>query len=462
MKEKSSNGQLGKFTALISTIVSRADLANRAGITFAGKRDLYKALGYDRTLVFNDYEDRYLRGGIAARIVDAYPMATWRNPPIVTVKNNEDFNKTWKELTERLKMFHYLERIDRVAGVGRYGALFLGVSGAGKPDRVIPKVKGPEGLLFLTVFAESHAAIQKLEGSPTNPRFGLPSEYNVQFLSGTATDSRSTSRIVHASRIIHVVDGAFEDDIFGTPRLRRVWNYLDDLDKVIGGSAEAIWRTVDRGIQFDLDKELSMDGPEEEAMEDAIAEYMHGLNRTLLTKGVTAKVLGSEIPDPRGPVESIMGLISGTTGIPQRILMGSERGELSSGQDERNFNSRVRERQLSYAEPIILRPLLERLILIGALPEPKSDINIEWPDLAVLTDKEAADIAARTGQAIKHVSDQKIMVVPPRVFAVKYLGIDEDDYDKAVAEAKPVVLPAQKSNQPDSPSDDNDEDDKDG
>lgn len=440
-ENKQSNGKIGRLTSLISTIISRADLANRAGITFEGERDLYKALGYRRVLTFAEYEDRYQRGGIASRIVDAFPAATWRTPPIVTVKGNEEFGKTWNKLALRLKMFHFLERVDRLAGIGRYAALFIGVSGARSIEQSIQKVSGPEGVLFLSVFSEINAAVRELEDKTQSPRFGLPSLYDVQFLANTSTDSRTLKKVVNASRMIHVADGVLEDDIFGAPRLKKVWNYLDDLDKVIGGASEAVWKTVDRGMQFDLDKDLSFDDATESALEENIEEYTHGLTRILLTKGITAKVLGSEVPDPRGPVDAVIGLISGTTGIPQRILLGSERGELSSGQDERNFNSRVRERQLSYAEPVILRPLLDRFIDIKALPEPGGEIIINWPDLAIITDKEEADIAARVGQAVANVSAQAkngMMVVPPKLFAERWFGIDPDEFDAAVKEAAPL------------------------
>ena len=140
-KNKQTNGKVGRFTSLISTIISRADLANRAGLTFDGKRDLYKELGYRRVLTFAEYDDRYQRGGIASRIVDAFPMATWRNPPIVTVKGNEKFGEVWNELALRLKLFHYLERVDRLAGIGRYATLFLGVSGARSTEQSIQDVK---------------------------------------------------------------------------------------------------------------------------------------------------------------------------------------------------------------------------------------------------------------------------------------------------------------------------------
>ena len=455
-ENEQGNGQtqkrLGRLTSLISTIVSRSDLANRAGLTFEGKRDLYKELGYLRVLNYVEYDERYQRGGIASRIVDAFPMATWRNPPLVTVKNQEEFGKTWDELALRLKLFHYLERVDRLAGIGRYAALFVGVSGGRPVEQSIQKVSGPEGVLFLSTFSQINAEVRSLEGDPSSPGFGLPAEYNVKFLGGVSVDTRENNRIVHASRIVHVADGVLEDDIFGSPRLKRVWNYLDDLDKVIGGSSEAVWRTVDRGIQFDLDKDLELTPEDEEDFSDEIAEYYLGLKRYIKTKGITTKVLGSEVPDARGPVEAIIGLISGTTGIPQRILMGSERGELSSGQDERNFNSRVRERQLSFAEPVILRPLLNKFISIGALPEPTDRVNIKWPDLAVITDKEEADIAARAGQAIANVSAQAkngMIVVPARLFAERWLGIDPDDFDAAVKQDDMLIeAPVDEPSQP--------------
>ena len=62
-------------------LLSRVTMT-RAGITFAGKRDLYETLGYRRDLRYEDYYERYLRGGIAARVIDAFPASTWRMIPI--------------------------------------------------------------------------------------------------------------------------------------------------------------------------------------------------------------------------------------------------------------------------------------------------------------------------------------------------------------------------------------------
>ena len=69
------------LSELVGGVGSRVDLARYAGKSFHGKRDLYDALGYDRSLVVEKYRDRYERYGVAKRIVEAAPKATWRGRP---------------------------------------------------------------------------------------------------------------------------------------------------------------------------------------------------------------------------------------------------------------------------------------------------------------------------------------------------------------------------------------------
>ena len=78
-----SKNVISMFRAATSMLQSRANLAARVGLTFDGQRDLYKYLGYKRNLDYADFYARYKRGGIASRIVDAYPQATWRQQPIL-------------------------------------------------------------------------------------------------------------------------------------------------------------------------------------------------------------------------------------------------------------------------------------------------------------------------------------------------------------------------------------------
>src|SRR6266436_4267098 len=69
--------------AITSQLISRMQLSVRAGLSFGGKRDLYKTFGYDRLLDYNKYYARYQRNGLATRIVNCWAEATWRKPPSV-------------------------------------------------------------------------------------------------------------------------------------------------------------------------------------------------------------------------------------------------------------------------------------------------------------------------------------------------------------------------------------------
>lgn len=392
----------GKLKALESILMSRVRSFNRVGLTYDGNRDLYKTLGYKRRLHFEDYWQRYFRGGVAARVVDAFPNATWRTRPRI-ISENPQFNEAWTSLVNRLKVFHYMERADRISGIGHYGALLIGARNTGSTENPLPKVRNEDDIIFLAPYSEGHAEIYSFIQDTGNPRFGFPETYTIQPVAETE-DTRLTlpSFEAHHSRVLHIAEGLVEDEILGVPRQKRVWNYLDDLDKIVGGSAEAVWRTVDRGIQFDLDKDAELDPSDAGNMEDEMDEFVHGFKRYLKTQGVTANPLGSDVPDPRGAFEIVVALISGTTGIPQRVLTGSERGQLASNQDERNFNARVKERQVSYAEPLILRPFIDKLMEIGALPE--ADYTVEWPDLSTMTRREHADVAARVAQAVSNAA----------------------------------------------------------
>jgi hypothetical protein len=194
--------------------------------------------------------------------------------------------------------------------------------------------------------------------------------------------------------VIHVAEGLLENEVYGRPRLQRVYNLLDDVLKVVGGSAEATWKLMRKGFVLNIDPELDLTPDAVAALEEQFDEYDHGLRRYLRTRGMDVSDLGSEVVEPKELFESIISLISAATGIPQRILLGSERGELASSQDASSWAGHVASRQLNFAEPNILRPLIDRLVAWGALPRPSSGVYaITWDPLFEMTDAEKATVA---------------------------------------------------------------------
>ena len=73
-----TNKQLESKIETLSTLVSRAELGSRIGLqSYNGDRDIYQALGYMKTILYEDYAARYIRQDIAKAIIDRPAKATW-------------------------------------------------------------------------------------------------------------------------------------------------------------------------------------------------------------------------------------------------------------------------------------------------------------------------------------------------------------------------------------------------
>jgi hypothetical protein len=386
-----------------SILMDRLSLGNQ-GYSHGGKRDYYDILGYPRDLTLADLYGKFERDGMAARIVEFPPAETWRDTP--TVKDGRDkdakettrFARAWAAFAERRRVYHYCQRLDTLAGIGRYGVLLIGV--AGNPDLTQPvtRLSSLDQVLYLRPYGEQSVDIAEWETESSNPRFGLPRLYRITLadMAGSTARAAMPSQIVtvHHSRDIHAAEGLLENEVFGRPRLQRVYNLLDDLFKVAGGSAEATWKLMRKGFVLDVDPETDLSTEAVSGLEEQFDEYDHNLRRFLRTRGMTVSDLGSDVVEPKELFEMIISLISAATSIPQRILLGSERGNLASSQDASAWAGFVAGRQLNYAEPMILRPLIDRFVAWGALPRPSSgSYTVVWDPLFEQTDEEKATIA---------------------------------------------------------------------
>jgi uncharacterized protein len=169
----------------------------------------------------------------------------------------------------------------------------------------------------------------------------------------------------------------------GRPRLTRVWNRLDDLEKVVGGGSEAFWKTVFQGMQIDVDKEMDLSPEAKTELQEQVDEFEHGMRRIFRTRGVKVNSLGADTSDFSPQASTLLDLIAGTTTIPKRILLGSERGELASTQDRENWHDRVRNRRTQFAAPFVVHPIVDRLIQYGYLPTPRAPYWVVWPKLGL-------------------------------------------------------------------------------
>lgn len=393
-----------------SVLVERARFAERHGLSFQGadgvfRRDLNVALGYKKKLDVEDYRSSYERGGIAKRLVALLPMETWAAEGIALVEDPDPgtttaFEEAFADLADRLGLWSRLLRADILAGMGRYAALLIGAPGDMATE--MGRLQGPDGILYLTPLAEDNAKVHALVSDPEDERFGLPESYQLKLGGGdstqrAATGSTQLTKIAHWSRIIHVAEGLLEDDVYGEPRLRAIWNYLADLAKIVGGGAEATWKRLHPLTTFDLNPEAKLTPAAELALEEEIEEIVHDLKSYALTSGITPHVLSQAVQGFGPNADAVLQLISATTGIPKRILVGSERGELASSQDRDTFAELVVGRRQSVATPIV-RALVDRLVDYGALPEPV-EYEVVWPAMDEMPESEKAEIAGTMASA---------------------------------------------------------------
>lgn len=426
-----------KLEFIVNTI-SRAAFARRLK-QFGGDRDVYQVLGYRNTLHFEDYYARYEREGISKRIITAAPKATWRRPPIIYEKDpqslNSSFEVAWKNFARERKVFHYLQRADCLSGIGRYGILLIGFPGQlNTPAR---PVKSPEEILYLQAYTEKSAEVESYVTDKKDPRFGRVELYRLDFTGleeGMATAKLPKAEYVHHSRVLHIAEEKVENEVYGTPRLRPVFNLLDDLVKVSGGSPEMFWQGAYRGLHVDVDPKFQISGVLTDTavddLSDEIDDFVHGLRRWIRTQGVNIKPIDVELADPTGVFNVVMDLLSGSVEMPKRILLGSERGEQASTQDETNWNVRIVERREQFAEPEILRPFIDQMIQLGVLPEPaKGEYSVQWPTLFEKDDKTIADIAWTKAKALRTFVGSKgdpSEIVGKREFREKIMDLDPD------------------------------------
>jgi len=319
--------------------------------------------------------------------------------------------------------------------------LLLGVDDGGKlsepiagiDDRGMKVGSIQSRLLYLRTFDESVVKIKELEPDVTNPRYGQPKLYEVDFtdqVSGLEA-GKGVSTMVHWSRIIHVADNRLNSEVYGLPRMEKVFNRLLDLRKIAGGSGEMFWKGGFPGLSLEShpgadDEAVEFD---EKATKDQIEAYMNGLQRYLATVGMTAKSLSVQISDPGPHADLQLKLVSIALGVPWRIFVGSEVGQLASQQDSMAWNRRINRRRIDYVTPFIINPFVDRLIAIGVLPEVgEGGYHVEWKDLNTPGDKDQAEVADKRANAIsKYISSGADALIPPHFFLTRVLGMSEDE-----------------------------------
>lgn len=431
----------------IAELLANASLTRSSALLklFDERRDIDVECGYPKTITIEQYDALHQREGIAKRVVSVIPEDSWADDPIVYESEDPeevtDFELAWNELVAQQNVYHYLHRADELSGIGRFGILLLGFNDAVSMNLPAVASEGME-LLFMRAFAETNVVVKTREADFNNKRYGQPVLYSVQFqeesgaLSSiddtTATVTRSKTLDVHWTRVIHLADNRTTSEIFGTPRMKPVFNRLLDIRKVLSGSGEMFWKGAFPGYSFEMSPEAASEGVtlDADSLREEFENYSNGLQRYLAVTGLSAKSLAPQVADPTAHIETQMRYIAITLSIPYRIFLGTEEARLASSQDVKTWNKRINRRQDKYITPMVLRPLIDRLIELQVLPAPVEDAGyvIEWPDLNSPTDQDKAEHSKVIAESLaKYIGGQVDTLIPPQEWMSMIMGMSVEE-----------------------------------
>jgi hypothetical protein len=427
------------------------------------------------------YYDLYQREPIATRVVEVYPKESWQVQPSIfedeDVETITPFEEAWDALGKQLRgeqsfyqeeeasvVFDFLCDADIKCGIGHYAAILLGFDDgapldqpidlidAGKSSKAVQSASSSGAarrLLFMQVYPETAVRINSLEADMQSPRYGLPTEYDISMMDplefsslGVGTSLPSNRASVHWTRVVHIS----EYGVLHTPRQRPVLNRLLDLRKLYGGSAEMYWRGAFPGYAIKTQPQLGADVDiNREDVKQQLTDYSNALQRFLVLMGMDITALAPQVSDPSSQIDKQVEAICIQLGIPKRIFMGSERGELASSQDDAAWNDRLKQRQLGVITPRIIIPFVDRLIATRVLPRPAKGYRVSWPDLTSKSDEEKAGIATQRTQAVSvYVAGQLETTLAPMDFWTRIMGFTEDEAQSIIDNAEEVKAQKEK------------------
>ena len=393
---------------------------------FGTDRDLTAVLGRKITgnITPEMITERMMRDSTANSVVTRPVDATWKRPPPLWDgdRQDTDFTQAWDSLVKKQRVWAMLKMVDRLATMHRYAILVLGVKDGKKLAEPLESDGNGLELAYIQPYGEEAVMRVTYDTDHESDRLGQPKMYTIEVKRRVSDVEDVTERVmVHHSRVIHIVQNPLNEKWHGLPFLLPIWDDLDDMLKVVGGSSENFWRMAAEDVLVRLSSDFQF--PSEAAREEfkeGIYDRANRLTNLLMVQGADdVNIRSGQAVDPSGVFSVLARRIAGYSGVPQRVLFGAEAGTLASEQDESNFAGNIATRQLTYAQPEILEPFIDFCIAHAILPAPQSGIyhlgeqdrngEWRWPSIETMSDKEEAEIAANRALAMQRAADTAVV-----------------------------------------------------
>lgn len=318
-------------------------------------------------------------------------------------------------------------------------------------DKSKPSTKGME-LLFARGYTEAQARVTQWENNKNSSRYLQPLMYQVTALDPNGNYGYGGSgfplstEMVHWTRGVHIADThhhAVSSAVLALPALQPVLYDVLDGRKISGADGEAFFRNAILKVFFETHPQLGGDVlVNDDELQDMMERMSNGSQQWARLSGMSANPIAPSIADPNPHLDAKYKRIAISMGKPKRVFEGSERGELSSAQDEKSNNDTVLERCNNHCTPSIITPGINRLILVGVLTEPV-EYFVEWPQIGAEDPAVQATIFSTkmTGYAA-YISGSVGQVMSPKQMWIES-GKTSEEADAILEEAEKLALEAE-------------------
>lgn len=410
------------------------------------RRNIYKECNYPESLTSMMYKLMYVREGIATRLVNIFPDECWARDPDITETAGPDLTPAEEDIDaiiKRLNLWTELWTLDRISGIGSYGLGLIGVNdnrdlsmpvqGVLDNNTRDPNAKIVYTPTFMVSFDENLVGIKSLVVDKNSPRWGLPLTYIIKFSEASdlpdfaAANLPKKDTVVHWTRVIHASDGLLTSKYMGVPRLENVYNYILNIQKILGADGEGFWQCGFPGLSVESHPNIERPNIDEEKVRKALYDYFNRMQRSIISGGLTVRSLQVQLEDASPHFRTQMEAIAIAKGVPLRKLMGSEQGKLASEEDTTSWNSSVLRRNVRYTTHHLVLQTLHRFAAFGAIRPWEKDLTVSWPDPNTPTDNAKANIALKNTQAMGlFVSNGGFLVMHPVDFFIETFGWSRD------------------------------------
>jgi len=434
--------------ALNSALSERATIRSRQSLmtgSIDNKRpDAWCSYGYPNNLCFADYYKLWEREGVAHGAVMRLNEKCWETEPEVIEGEPEDraaaptnWEKQFKKLAKRLKLWEKFREADMRRLVGYYSGIILQVADNKAWDQPIGKASDKQ-LVNLIPAWEGQIYVNEWIDDPASPLFGQPKSFTYDEIrvddGSNQTQQNGRSLTIHPDRVVIIGDIRS-----GIPFLRAGYNACINLEKIVGGSGESFLKNSSRqlGINFDKDVDLSSIarahgvavGELQEIFDEVTKGMNAGIDQTVITQGAQVTPLVANVPDPEPHFGVALQTFAASVRIPTKILVGHLTGERASTEDNKDFNKTGQGRRVNVLSSDI-EQLIAHLTRLGMLLAVES--SVIWDDL---TEPSLEEKLANVQKMVD--ANQKMLATGEQVFTVDEMR-EVAGYD-AVAPIEPLT-----------------------